>query len=101
MAARYDDNEFVIYINNSTDKSLKGTANKLLSLIETSPVLWDNDAIYISLSLITVNHEIDDEVKVNPLLKFADEAMHHSKEKGNNKVFSYRFSPALLPKKVA
>jgi diguanylate cyclase (GGDEF)-like protein len=91
MAARYNDtNQFVIYIDECNPKSLQGTAEKLHTLVEASPAIWKEEAVYIRLSLGTVNHKIDNKLTLDSLLTYAEQALEKSKSAGLNNISSYR-----------
>lgn len=92
MVARYGDtDQFAIYINYCTAESLQGTAEKLRSLVETSPVSWEEDSIYITLSIGILSHKIDDKITVESLIINAEKALNVSKSVGENKISTYRY----------
>ena len=91
LPARLGGDEFVIYIKNCGPKSLGRVAENLRKAVEDNPIIWAGKEIPLSLSVGTVNHEIDGEITLTQLLKYADEAMYVSKENGRNKVSAYDF----------
>ncbi len=83
MAVRYNDvDRFAIYINYSNPESLLGTANKLRGLVESNPVIWKNDAIYLNLSMGLVIDRIDEKLTVDSLMTEAEQALEDSKYPG-------------------
>ena len=91
LPARLGGDEFVIYIKNCGPRSLERVAESLRKAVEDNPIIWAGEEIPLSLSVGTVNHEIDGKVTLTQLLKYADEAMYVSKENGRNKVSAYKF----------
>jgi diguanylate cyclase (GGDEF)-like protein len=91
LPARLGGDEFVIYIKDCGPKSLYRVAENLRKAVEDNPIVWAGEEIKLSLSVGTVNHEIDGEIGISELLKFADEAMYVSKENGRNHVSAYSF----------
>jgi GGDEF domain-containing protein len=80
MAARYDDaGRFAIYINYCSPGSLQGTADKLRSLVESSSVIWEDEAIYLTLSIGIVNHKINNELTVDSLMVHAEQVLDESR----------------------
>jgi len=98
LPARLGGDEFVIYIKNCGPKSLHRVAENLRKTVENNPIMWAGVEIPLTLSVGTVNHDIDGEVTLTQLLKFADEAMYVSKENGRNNVSAYEFKEADLVK---
>jgi len=87
MVARYgNEGHFAIFINDCNSKALKGMARKLRSLVETSPIQWEENTIYINLSTGLVAHEISEQTTVETLISFAEEALNISKSVGENKI---------------
>jgi diguanylate cyclase (GGDEF)-like protein len=91
LPARLGGDEFVIYIKDPSKKSLYYYAEDLRSIIADSPIIWQNKTINLSLSLGTVDHDIDGLITLDQLFKYADEAMYESKENGRNHVSQYNF----------
>ena len=80
MAVRYNDvDRFAIYINYSNPESLQGTADKLRALVESSPVIWEDDAIYLNLSMSLVINKIDEKLTVDSLMAEAEQVLENSK----------------------
>ena len=91
MAARYGTmGRFAIHVNNCSAKSLQGTAKKLRSTVETSPILLGGETVYITLSMGIVGRKIDDKITVNSLMSYADQALQKSKSVGEKKISSYQ-----------
>lgn len=101
IPARLGGDEFVIYIKNCGPKSLTRVAENLRKTVQDNPIVWAGEKINLSLSIGTVNKEIDGHVTLTQLLKYADEAMYQSKEHGRNSVSTYSFEPANLNKITA
>ena len=91
LPARLGGDEFVIYIRNCGPKSLNRVAENLRKAVEDNPIIWAGEEISLSLSVGIVNHEIDGEITLTQLLKYADEAMYVSKENGRNRVTAFEF----------
>ena len=90
MAARYDDgNKFAVYINNSTPKSLQGTAEKLRALVEMDPLIWEQETHYISLSIGIVSQKIDKNLSYVSLMAVAEKTLEKSQSNGNNHISSH------------
>lgn len=96
LPARLGGDEFVIYINNCGPKALIKIAENLRKTVESTPIFWEGTQIDLSLSIGTVNCEINGKVTLAQLLKYADEAMYLSKEQGRNNVSAYSFKAAAL-----
>ena len=94
IPARLGGDEFVIYIKDCGPKSLHRVAENLRKAVEDNPIIWAGEEIPLTLSVGTVNHEIDGDISISDLLKFADEAMYVSKENGRNHVSAYSFEAA-------
>ncbi len=102
MAARYDDaDKFVVYINNSNSKSLQGTAKKLRDLVENSPVLWEQETLYITLSIGIVSHKVEDDLTFDSLMANAEKTLEKSKSIGNNHISSQLYKPKSVYSKVS
>ena len=83
MAVRYNDEDrFAIYINSSNPESLQGTANKLHALVESSPVIWEDDAYYLDLSMGIVIETINEKLTVDSLMAQAEQVLEDSKYQG-------------------
>ena len=91
LPARLGGDEFVIYINNCGPKALAQIAENLRKTVESTPIFWEETKVNLSLSVGTVNCAINEKVTLEKLLKYADEAMYHSKEHGRNHVSAYSF----------
>lgn len=96
LPARLGGDEFVIFVRNCGPKALEKVAETLRKTVEESPIFWEGTQVNLSLSVGTVNAEIDDETSLAQLLKYADEAMYDSKEHGRNHVSAYSFESATL-----
>jgi len=80
MAVRYNDKDrFAIYINSSNPESLQGTANKLHALVESSPVIKENDAYHLDLSMGLVIETINEKLTVGSLMAEAERVLEDSK----------------------
>ena len=94
MAARYDDeSKFVVYINNSTRKSLHGTAEKLRALVEMDPLIWEQETHYISLSIGIISQKIDNKLSYGALMANAEKTLEKSKSIGKNHISSRHLKP--------
>lgn len=101
LPARLGGDEFVIYINNCGPNALEKIANNLRKVVESTPIFWEGTRINLTLSVGTVNCVVNRAVTLIQLLKFADEAMYVSKEKGRNNVSAYSFKvKKQIPHKV-
>jgi len=98
LPARLGGDEFVIYINNCGPRALAKIAENLRKTVESTPIFWEGAKVNLSLSVGTVNCEINKKVTLAMLLKYADEAMYVSKEHGRNHVSAYSFKEAKLLK---
>jgi len=98
LPARLGGDEFVIYINNCGPKSLAKIAENLRKTVENTPIFWEENQVNLSLSIGTVNCEINEKTTLAMLLKYADTAMYDSKEHGRNHVSAYSFKVAKLLK---
>jgi len=98
LPARLGGDEFVIYINNCGPRVLAKIAENLRKTVESTPIFWDGTQVNLSLSIGTVNCEINEKMTLAMLLKYADEAMYVSKEHGRNHVSSYSFKEAKQQK---
>jgi diguanylate cyclase (GGDEF)-like protein len=92
IPARLGGDEFVIYINNCTDDVLLKIAENLRKKVESTPIIWEDKSIPLSLSVGTVNCPTEKAKSLEQLLKFADEAMYESKQAGRNNVSAYTFN---------
>lgn len=92
LPARLGGDEFVIYINNCGPKALAQIAENLRKTVESTPIFWEETQVNLSLSVGTVNCEINEKVTLAKLLKYADDAMYVSKENGRNHVSAYSFT---------
>ncbi len=100
LPARLGGDEFVIYIKDCGPKSLHRVADNLRKEVEDNPIVWAGEEINLTLSVGTVNHEIDGKITLTELLKHADEAMYHSKENGRNHVSAYSFKAPAKAKEA-
>ena len=91
MAARLGGDEFILYIKNTTDKTLAMIAEKLRVTVAQSPLKLADKTINLTLSIGTVNYVDEAFVTLEKLLSFADKAMYQSKESGRNQVSAYSF----------
>jgi len=91
LPARLGGDEFIIFIRNCSPKALATVAENLRKTVNNSPIMWGDQQIDLSLSIGTVNHEIDGKVTLDQLIKYADTAMYVSKENGRNNVSTYEF----------
>lgn len=83
MAVRYDNaDRFAVYINYSNPESLQGTADKLCSLVESNPIIWKDESIYITVSMGLVIREIDENLTVDLLMAQAENALDAAKTQG-------------------
>ena len=98
LPARLGGDEFVIYINNCGPRVLAKIAENLRKTVESTPIFWEGAKVNLSLSVGTVNCEINKKVTLAMLLKYADEAMYVSKEHGRNHVSAYSFKETKLLK---
>ncbi len=98
LPARLGGDEFVIYINNCGPRVLAKIAENLRKTVESTPIFWEGAKVNLSLSIGTVNCEINEKVTLAMLLKYADEAMYVSKEHGRNHVSAYSFKETKLLK---
>ena len=98
LPARLGGDEFVIYIRNCGPKSLHRVAENLRKTVEESPIVWAGKRINLTLSVGTVNHEIDGRITLTKLLKYADLAMYDSKERGRNHVSAFSFKKVAQKK---
>ena len=64
--------------NNSTPKSLHGTAEKLRALVEMDPVIWEQETHYISLSIGIVFQLIDNKLSYQSLMAGAEKTLEKS-----------------------
>ncbi|MEE9310513.1 MAG: diguanylate cyclase [Cocleimonas sp.] len=94
IPARLGGDEFVIFIKDCGPKSLHRVAENLRKSVEDNPIVWAGEEIALTLSVGTVNNDINKGVSLSDLLKFADEAMYVSKENGRNNVSAYSFELA-------
>lgn len=92
LPARLGGDEFVIYIKNCGPKSLNRVAENLRKTVEKSPIIWAGKTINLTLSIGTVNQEIDEKTSLTKLLKFADLAMYESKKISRNRVSAFSFT---------
>jgi diguanylate cyclase (GGDEF)-like protein len=81
---------FAIFVNDCSPKSIQGTAKKLRSLVEVSPIEWKGNTIYIHLSIGIVGHKITEKTTVNTLMAFSERALLKSKSAGENKISTYQ-----------
>lgn len=80
MAVRYNDaDRFAIYINYCNSDSLQGTGDKLRSLVESNPLIWEDEVIEISLSMGIVINKIDDKLTVDSLMAHVEQVLEGSK----------------------
>lgn len=96
IPARLGGDEFVIYIRNCGPKALYKVAENLRRTVEETPIYWEGTKINLTLSVGIVNCVIDGNISLSRLLKYADEAMYKSKQKGRNHVSAYSFEPTKL-----
>jgi diguanylate cyclase (GGDEF)-like protein len=91
IASRYGNaGRFAIFVNDCSPKSIQGTAKKLRSLVEVSPIEWKGNTVYIDLSIGIVGHKITDKTTVNTLMAFSERALIKSKTAGENKISTYQ-----------
>ena len=98
LPARLGGDEFIIYIRNCGPQALQKVAENLRKKVEENPIMWGKEEIKLSLSIGTINYKIDGKIKLDKLIKLADEAMYVSKESGRNHVTAY--SPKLKNNQV-
>ena len=80
MAARFGNKgHFAVHVNNCSTKSLQGTANKLKTTIENSPLLLGEESIYITLFIGVISRKIDDKLTVKSLMSEAGVALQQEK----------------------
>lgn len=99
LPARLGGDEFVIYIKNCGPKSLNRVAENLRKAVESSPITWAGKTINLTLSIGTVNQEINARTSLTKLLKFADLAMYESKKISRNRVSAFSFQKKTQTKK--
>jgi diguanylate cyclase (GGDEF)-like protein len=91
IVSRYGNaGRFAIFVNDCSPRSIQGTAKKLRSLVEVSPIEWNGNTIYINLSIGIVGHKITEKTTVNTLMAFSERALLKSKSAGENKISTYQ-----------
>ena len=91
LPARLGGDEFIIFIRNCNASVLTKIAENLRKKVNENPIVWGDQQVDLSLSIGTVNYEIDGKIELDKLIKYADEAMYVSKESGRNNVSAYSF----------
>ena len=91
IAARYGNaDRFAILANNCSPKALQGTAKKIRSIVEVNPIQWEDNTVYLNLSIGLVGHKINDKTTVKSLMSFAEQALIKSRLVGENKISTYK-----------
>ncbi len=89
LPARLGGDEFVIYLRNCGPDAVRKVAENLRNTVASTPIFWQGIQIDLTLSIGTISCVNNEKTTLTKLLKFADEAMYASKEKGRNKVTCY------------
>ncbi len=91
IVSRYGNTDrFTMFVNDCSPRSIQGTAKKLRSLVEVSPVEWKGNTIYINLSIGIVTHEITEKTTVSTLMAYSERALQKAKSAGENKISTYQ-----------
>ncbi|OCH17325.1 diguanylate cyclase [Aliivibrio sp. 1S128] len=85
LAARYDGEEFIIFINESNPKRVIQFTEKVRQQIDKYNTL--NEKITLSAGITTINKP---NVLLDDVIEQADKALFHSKNTGRNKITHYR-----------
>lgn len=91
LVARLGGDEFIVYVSNPTESMMATLAEKIRDRMEHSPLLLSNQSLQLTLSIGTVIQYNDGELSLQALLRFADQAMYHSKTSGRNQVSAHSF----------
>ena len=94
LVSRLGGDEFIVYVNNSSEKTIAAVAENIRLITEVNPIKVKGITINLSLSIGTVIYKAGSEAPtLEELLRLADGAMYSSKQSGRNKVTSCKFYP--------
>lgn len=85
LVARYGGDEFVAYMRCNRDIGLQRAA-EMRTAIEKRAVQWNGKSIHITASVGMCSRRLNQEMKLDDVLHFADEAMYMAKRQGRNRV---------------
>lgn len=91
LLARLGGDEFIVYVSNPTEEMIATLAEKIRSSMEHSTLQLSNQSLRLTLSIGTVVQQNNGELSTQALLRFADQAMYHSKTSGRNQVSAHNF----------
>ncbi len=83
---RYGGEEFVIVLPGANVESAARTAERIRAQVGASPVMHGKTAIPVTMSLGVTASAFPERVKVEQLIKAADEALYRAKKNGRNRV---------------
>ena len=90
LVARLGGDEFAIYVKNLSDEELKTLAGKICFTVQSRPVVYKKQEIYLTASIGIINHvkTKTSKLTIDDLLDEADKAMYISKRNGRNQVIT-------------
>ena len=97
LFARYGGEEFVIALPNADLNDGCAIAERLREALESEPLAAAKGSIAVTSSFGVAQAEADPDVRLDTLLRQADEALYASKRDGRNRVSAYRGALASRP----
>ena len=101
LVARLGGDEFIVYVDNPTESMMATLAEKIRGSMEQNPLRLTDQSLHLTLSIGTVMQYNDGELSLQALLRFADQAMYHSKTSGRNQVSAHSFETSKEEKQEA
>ncbi len=86
IAARYGGEEFAVILRGIDLEGAKGLAERIRSIVEKTPMNFENKQIKITLSLGVANMDKEKYKKPKQLIQAADQCLYAAKESGRNQV---------------
>lgn len=82
--ARWGGEEFGVLLPNTSLLDTQITAERLRKVIESMPTFWDNNPLYVSITLgITARRGVE---TIDDLIARADQALYEGKQRGRNQI---------------
>lgn len=83
-AARYGGDEFAVILPNTRLQDAVKAAERIVSRVADSPVIWDSEPIHLSVSIGAGEYGMD--ATPEEIMRCSDKALYEAKEAGKNRV---------------
>lgn len=82
---RYGGEEFLLVLPGCAAEEAKLIANRILNSIQSQPVLFQNNAITVKISLGLAFNKVGERTELNDIVQAADSVLYQAKQNGRNR----------------